>query len=324
MTNTHIEFIKIKNMGIKNLNHFLTTNCKKDSIAKAHLSEFSGKVVVVDASIYVYRFIGENKLIDHMYLMVSIFLNYNIKPIFVFDGVAPPEKKDVLIERRENKQAARDKYNLLKQLHEHETEEMEKLKKQFIHIKDADYSIVKSLLDDLGVAWVTAPREADELCAHLMHTNQAYACLSDDMDMFAYGCVRVFRHFSLVKHTVLFYNLVEILIELQMTIQEFRQIVVLSGTDYNKDESSDLFDSILWFKKYKKEIVLHEDDKVISFYEWLFKNTKYIQDFERLNLILKMFKPKPMIDFKINQRAFNQKNLCETLAIDGFVFPQYI
>ena len=183
---------------------------------------------------------------------------------------------------------------------------MEKLKKQFIHIKDADYIVVKSLLDHCGIAWVTAPGEADELCAHMLHTNKAYACLSDDMDMFAYGCLRVFRHFSLVKHTVLFYDLVEILFELQMTIQEFRQIVVLSGTDYNK------------------EMVLHEDDGIPSFYQWLFENTKYIQNLDRLNLILMMFKPKKKIDYTINQCAFNQRKLCEMLAVYGFIFPQYI
>lgn len=201
---------------------------------------------------------------------------------------------------------------------------MEKLKKQFIHIKDADYNVVKSLLDHCGIAWVTAPGEADELCAHLLHTNKAYACLSDDMDMFAYGCLRVFRHFSLVKHTVLFYDLVEILVELQMTIQEFRQIVVLSGTDYNKDDSTELFESIRWFKKYKKEMVLHEDDAVPSFYEWLFEKTKYIQNLDRLNLILMMFKPKKKIDYTINQCTFNQRKLCEILAGYGFIFPQYI
>ena len=311
-------------MGIKKLNNFLTNTCKKETIARTHLSMFSGKSVVVDASIYMYRFIGENKLVENIYLMISIFLNYNITPIFVFDGAPPPEKKEILLERRENKRSAKEKYDLLKQNNVHDTEEMEKLKEQFIHIKDADYNVVKSLLDHCGIAWVTAPGEADELCAHLLHTNKAYACLSDDMDMFAYGCLRVFRHFSLVKHTVLFYDLVEILVELQMTIQEFRQIVVLSGTDYNKDDSTELFESIRWFKKYKKEMVLHEDDAVPSFYEWLFEKTKYIQNLDRLNLILMMFKPKKKIDYTINQCTFNQRKLCEILAGYGFIFPQYI
>ena len=309
-------------MGIKHLNSFLTNHCK--SIAKTHLSDFSGKSVAVDASIYMYRFIGENKLLEHMFLMISIFLSYNINPIFVFDGTPPPEKKNILIERRENKKTAKDKYEMLKKTHpDEDTEEMEKLKKQFINVKDADYKLVKSLLDDYGVSWVTAPGEADELCAHLLHTNKAFACLSDDMDMFAYGCVRVFRHFSLVKHTVLFYDLSEILYELQMTIQEFRQVIVLSGTDYNKDNLTDLYESIRWFRTYKKEMILYEGE-VPSYYEWLIQNTKYIQNIENLNLILVMFNPKFKIDYTINQSIFNKQNLCDVLAKDGFFFPQYI
>ena len=64
-------------MGIKHLNNFLTNTCKKETIAKTHLSMFSGKSVAVDASIYMYRFIGENKLVENIYSMISIFLNYN-------------------------------------------------------------------------------------------------------------------------------------------------------------------------------------------------------------------------------------------------------
>ncbi len=306
-------------MGIKHLNTFLTNHCR--TITKIHLSEFSGKSVAIDASIYLYRFIADNKLIEHTFSMVSIFMNYNVRPIFVFDGTPPPEKKETLVERRENKRAAKAKYEVLKEANpEQDTEEMEKLKRQFVNVKDSDIRLVKSLLDDYGVAWISAPGEADELCAHLMHTNQVYACMSDDMDMFAYGCVRVFRHFSLVKHTVLFYDLNEILTDLQMTVQEFRQVIVLSGTDYNKDNMTDLAESMRWFRLYKRDMMLCEGD-VPTFYEWLLQNTKYIQNVEKLNAILTMFKPKTNIVYNINKRIFDQKHLFETLASDGFVFP---
>ena len=306
-------------MGIKHLNTFLTNHCR--NIAKIHLSEFSGKSVAIDASIYLYRFVADNKLVEHTFSMVSIFMSHNVRPIFVFDGTPPPEKKDTLVERRENKRAAKAKYEELKEANpEQETEEMEKLKRQFVNVKDSDIRLVKSLLDDYGVAWISAPGEADELCAHLMHTGQVYACMSDDMDMFAYGCVRVFRHFSLVKHTVLFYDLREILTDLQMTIQEFRQVIVLSGTDYNKDNTTDLAETMRWFRLYKREMMLREGD-VPTFYEWLLQNTKYIQNVEKLNAILTMFKPKSNIVYNINKRMFDQKHLFETLAGDGFVFP---
>ena len=82
-------------MGIKHLNQFLTEKCDNHAIKKMHLSKFSGKRIAVDASIYLYRFMGENRFIEYMYLMISIFKEYKIDPIFIFDGASPPEKKRI-------------------------------------------------------------------------------------------------------------------------------------------------------------------------------------------------------------------------------------
>jgi 5'-3' exonuclease len=317
-------------MGIKHLNKYLTGICDNTAIRKVHLREFAGKTIVVDASIYLYRFIGEKKLVEHMYLMVSIFKTYGIEPIFIFDGASPPEKKEVLAERKEKKRLAEDKYETIKTQLENveDTEEkyemmneMEKLKKQFIYIKESDYKVVKQLLDDSGVHWIDAPGEADELCAHFMHTGQAYACLSEDMDMFAYGCCRVLRHFSLVKHNVLLYDLEQILYKLQMNVQEFRQVIVLSGTDYNKEDTTNLFDSVKWFYAYKKSIILSEETIQPNFYEWLTKNTDYIKNVDVLNSTHQMFlKKNGVYDFPCGVKKGNKERLVELLGYDGFIF----
>ena len=44
-------------MGIKYLNRFLQENCKQ-SINKINLNELSGKKIVIDTSIYMYRYLG--------------------------------------------------------------------------------------------------------------------------------------------------------------------------------------------------------------------------------------------------------------------------
>jgi hypothetical protein len=199
--------------------------------------------------------------------------------------------------------------------------EMEKLKKQFIHIKDTDYKVVKQLLDDSGVKWIDAPGEADELCAHFMHTGQVYACLSEDMDMFAYGCCRVLRHFSLVKHNVLFYDLEQILLQLQMNLQEFRQVIVLSGTDYNKEDTTNLLDSMKWFYAYKRSIILSEELFQPTFYEWLIKNTNYIKNIDVLLATYNMFRQKNLeFDCPDEKKNENKKRLIEMLGNDGFIF----
>ena len=89
-------------MGIKYLNSFLKTNCP-ESIKCINISEISGKKIAVDISIYMYKFISEDNLIENIYLMLSIFRYYNVIPIFVFDGKPPTEKKALLKKRKEDK-----------------------------------------------------------------------------------------------------------------------------------------------------------------------------------------------------------------------------
>ena len=311
-------------MGIKNLNKFLSAKCDANAIKKIGLNELSGKRISVDASIYLYRFIGENRLIENFYLMISVFREYNIVPIFVFDGAAPIEKKELLKERREKKIQAEEKYNEIRsQMSEikdaDEKADMElelvKLKKEFVRVRDTDIKMVKNLLTHSGITWTDAPGEADVLCAELVLSGKAYACLSEDMDMFAYGCHRVLRHLSLSKHTVLNYDLKEILEQIQMTMCEFRQVLVLSGTDYNKNGATDLRESLKKFCEYKNECL---DLENISFYEWL--KTK---DLDELNKTYKMFELDPENnDFIIPIENFpkNEDEIKKIMELEGFIY----
>ena len=92
-------------MGIKHLNRFLRDEAK-ESIKFISLSELSGKKVAVDISIYMYKYASEGTLLENMYLMLSTLRYYEIVPVFIFDGKPPPEKKNLLLKRKENKQEA--------------------------------------------------------------------------------------------------------------------------------------------------------------------------------------------------------------------------
>lgn len=87
-------------MGIKYLNKFIWDNCSGRSIKKSNISEYSGKTIVVDVSIYLYKFVGDNALLENIYLMVSIFKHHNVTLVFVFDGKPPIEKKELIVQRR--------------------------------------------------------------------------------------------------------------------------------------------------------------------------------------------------------------------------------
>ena len=289
-------------MGIRYLNRFLEDNCLKDSIKKTHLSKLKNKVMVVDTSIYLYRFLSENLLMENMYLFITILKKYKIKPIFIFDGKPPSEKKELLQQRRAEKKKAEEKYielnNILLNEDNPDNEdkkkivnEMEKLKRTFVKINDEDVKRVKILMDAFGVNYYDAPGEADQLCGYLVKKNKAWGCISDDTDMFLYGCNYILRNINLLKHTCILYDKVSILKDLEMSENIFCEIMILSGTDYNIHSKTSLKETIRWYYKYLDYyFTCKKENKIIpTFYTWLVQNTKYITDYNNLLRIYQIF-----------------------------------
>ena len=249
-------------MGIRYLNRFLKDNAS-NSIKLCKLTELSGKKIAVDISIYMYRFACDNTLIENIYLMLSVFRHYNIIPIFIFDGKPPPEKRELLQKRKEDKQEAEEEYNKLKtslelnkDMDDADKQEiiysMDMLKKKFVSISKNDTDKIKNLIRAYGATYYDAPGEADELCAMLTIKEKVWGCLSEDMDMFIYGCPRVIRYLSLLNHTAVIYDVKGILHNLGISQKELREICVLSGTDYNlecDDTKNSLNNTLKLFKK---------------------------------------------------------------------------
>ncbi len=151
--------------------------------------------------------------------------------------------------------------------------------------------------------------------------------MSEDMDMFVYGCNRVIKYLSLLNHTVVLYDLNEILNKLGITQSQLREICVLSGTDYNlyaNDKNAPtLYNTLKLFKKYKKSNIGDE----VCFYEWLLENTKYIQDYEQLKNINMMFdlslsheNLKIFENIKIMNGSISNNEIQKILKEDGFFF----
>jgi hypothetical protein len=326
-------------MGIKFLNNILREQCGK-SIRQIGLAELSGKKIAVDISIYLYKYESTNSLIENMYLMLATFREINIIPIFVFDGKPPPEKKALLQKRRDDKAAAKNEYNKLKeqllastdQKEKDLEEQMDQLKKQFVYITHEKIEKVKDLIKAYGATYYDAPGEADELCALLVIKKKVWACLSEDMDLFVYGCNRVLRYLSLINKSVVLYYTKSILEELNMTQPEFREICVLSGTDYNINVNVNnncfvLPNTIKLFRKYKD---LNKDLNNVTFYEWL-KSTMNSDldldlDLDLLKKINGMFKildsttTTTLEDIKIYNGPIQKLLVREIMKEDGFLF----
>lgn len=295
------------------------------------------KTVVIDTSIYMYKYHAQNALIENFYLLLSIFHKYHITPIFIFDGKPPAEKYELLKQRKADKCEAENRFTELQLQLETEndvtirnnlTSEMNSLKRQFIRVSQSDNKVVKRLIDSYGAMYYEANGEADRVCAYMVTSGKAWACLSDDMDMFVYGCNRVLRHLSVINETVLLYNMDNILTDLKISMTEFRQIAVVSGTDYNINEETNLIETLRWFREYTNEInkqTCNETNK-ISFYTWLVSKTKYVRNYESLSAIYEMFvldnSSYPELDelnITLNQN-YDVNKLHEIMKEDGFIF----
>lgn len=323
-------------MGIRHLNRFLKENAS-NSIKLCRLAEFSGKKIAVDISIYMYRFASDNSLIENIYLMLSIFRHYNIIPVFIFDGKPPTEKRELLDKRKEDKKNAEEEYKKLKNILELNSDmddvdkqeiiyNMDILKKKFVNVNKNDIDNVKKLIRCYGLSYYDAPFESDELCAMLTIKEKVWACLSEDMDMFVYGCPRVIRYLSLLNHTAVIYNTKSILNNLGITQKELREICILSGTDYNfdnEDKNTTLTNVLKQFKKY------HKSKSNLEFYDWLNENNKnFIKDYSLLKNIYDMFdlsqkhsNIKLFEKIKIVNGPINNGEIHNILKTDGFIFP---
>ena len=276
-------------MGIKHLNKFLKKECN-ESIKLLPLKSLSGKTIVIDTSIYLYKFLvdGEESLIENLLTMLNLFRFYKITPLFIFDGETPAEKKALLEKRKEEKKSAERLYHLLKDTMSENVEtqkQMFQLKKRFVYIKREQIELVKKLFDAYGVNYAVAQGEADEMCAYLVLKGTAWACLSEDMDMFVYGVPRILRYLSMINHNVVLYDLPKILIQLKMDENELREICVLSGTDYDMENSYSLYQVLDLFKKYKSYLTLGIENQENTFYEWLVKNTNGMNDLMKEKLL---------------------------------------
>ena len=321
-------------MGIKQLNSFLKQYCK-NAIKKVKFNELSNKKIAIDISIYLYKFLEDGNIIDNLYLMIGLFRKYNIIPVFIFDGKPPKEKNETIRKRLEQKKQAKQYiisleerlYDLEKKPNLNTQEEIFKIKnimkqefKKTLRLTKNDIKNAKELIVAYGACYLEASGEADNLCAELVKKKIVYGCLSEDMDMFVYGCNRVFRNMNIYNETLDYYDYNKILKQLKLSSKEFREICVYSGTDYN--EGNHIFQTFKLFKIFKKN-----KSKNANFYEWLV-HENYIKDTIQLYQTYFMFdimgnnldefhESNKKINIKLND--IHKSNLNSILRKSGFI-----
>ncbi len=238
-------------MGV-NISEILT---KKEIDIKS----LKGKVIAIDASLFLYQFLTTIRQHDGTPLMDSkgnvtshltgLFsrttrlLASGIRPVYVFDGKPPELKREEKERRLALKHEAQKKYE--EALSAEDTEAMRKYAGRTSRLTGEMVAESKELLLALGVPIVQAPSEAEAQASYMVRSGHAYAIATQDADSLMFGAPRIIRNLSVAgkrkKTNSLVYESIrpelidfsENLNHLGIDQDQLIALCMLVGTDYN-------------------------------------------------------------------------------------------
>ncbi|PKK85633.1 MAG: flap endonuclease-1 [Thermoplasmata archaeon HGW-Thermoplasmata-1] len=226
---------------------------------EAKLSDFSGRVVAIDAFNTLYQFLSTIRqpdgtpLKDHLgritshlagllYRTVNI-IEAGVRPVYVFDGKPHPLKAGTLEGRRAAKEKALIEWNEAL-----EAGDLERAKSKAQATSRLTGEMVgqsKELLSALGLPHIQAPGEGEAQAVHLVRRGDACACASQDFDAMLFGAPLLLRNIAIggkrklpgknayadVEPEVI--SLEETLLSLGITREQLVDAAILIGTDFN-------------------------------------------------------------------------------------------
>lgn len=337
-------------MGIKSLNTILK-NYAAGAIKKIPYHNLQGKIIAIDTSIYLYRFkYSTNNIINGFSHQIIKFLKNGIIPFYIFDGIPPEEKKEVLDGRKNRKINLNDKCNMLTKLVDKnfnidkyiETNndinnkdsiknfyhnikltipdltddkietEIKKIKKQIITIDKDDITCLKELFTIFNVPYFECDGEAETFCAVITKEGLVNGCLTEDTDYIATGGAYLYKDFSISKKELVQVDFNKILEELEFTYDQFLDMCILCGCDYTtKIKGIGPVSAMKLIKKYKNIESVLEYIKVKGKHK-IPKNFDYISS-------RKLFK-EPKFIYDINKL----KSICNIVIPDKNKILEYI
>ena len=237
-------------MGVK-LND-LTNNIFRE----INIKSLTGKTIAIDAFNTIYQFLaiirgfdgsplknlkGESTShISGLFYRNIKLIEYNIKPVYVFDGVPNILKKEELTRRRQMKKAAVIKMNEAIDSQDFETARKYAQSTSKVNSKMIEDS--KKLLNLMGISVVQANEDAESQAAYLVNNNMVYAAGSQDYDTLLFGAKRMIRNLShnrtkKVKNTTIkipiqWIKLEKLLESLEIDQNQLIDVGILSGVDF--------------------------------------------------------------------------------------------
>jgi len=110
---------------------------------------------------------------------------------------------------------------------------VEKIERQNLPILPEYSAKAKEIIEIMGFSHFQADGEAEALCSSMCHLGYVDAVLSEDTDVLAIGSPFLLSKIDLSAQTVVAISYADILAELDMKSEEFRDLCILLGCDYN-------------------------------------------------------------------------------------------
>lgn len=291
-------------MGIKGIRELLKKKIENFE-EKQPINSFSGKKIVVDASIFVCMYKAVQKITFEeafMNLFVVLLENY-IEPVFVFDGKSPEEKslekqkrtvqKKLQYDRVERLELDLSKYKKNKEISQElwvinnkkvlpsrllpneqifsfskvETY-VKKLRSQILEIREIDFVILRELLFLFGIPFITAKGEAEILCSKLVRHNYADAVLTKDTDVLACCSHTMLSEINITEQLFTVIKLENILETLKIDENSWIDLCIMCGTDFNENiPNIGPVRSLSYIQKYKalETISEHINTDILSY-----------------------------------------------------------
>ncbi len=172
------------------------------------LAALRGRTVAVDGNLELYQFLSimrmrdgrplmdaEGRVTSHlnglMFRTTRLLVDYDIRPVFVFDGPPPELKRAEIEKRRQLRAKAQAEYEAAAAAGDLATAWSKAVTSTRLTrsmIEDA-----KTLLGLLGIPWVQAPSEGEAQAAYLARRGDVWAASSKDYDSLLFGAPRLVR-----------------------------------------------------------------------------------------------------------------------------------
>jgi flap endonuclease-1 len=215
------------------------------------------KVISIDAFNTIYQFLAiirqrdgtplkdyQGNVTSHLsglfYRSIN-FLEYNIKPVYVFDGISSDLKLDTIRARKKIKEEAHKKM-----IEAQDAEDFKEAKKYAQQTSKLDASMIeesKKLIESMGIPIFQASSEGEAQSAYMVEVGDAWACASQDYDTLLFGGERLLRNFAInrskkVRNTTVtldieYVSLSKFLKNLEINREQLVEMGILIGNDFS-------------------------------------------------------------------------------------------